>query len=105
MYIRLPGNLDIEPANTTGVHNFFLAGEYTKTKYRIPTMEKSCESGMRCSQAIIESIGRRPRDIPTCGLPLGFLRSEWFHTLGRRIFWFCIAAGTIWLVVKQVLAQ
>ena len=105
MYIRLPGNLDIEPANTTGVHNFFLAGEYTKTKYRIPTMEKSCESGKRCAQAIIESLGRQPRDVPTCGLPLGFLRSEWFHMLGPRVFWFSIVVTTIWLLMKQVLFQ
>lgn len=40
MYIRLPGNLDIEPDNATGISNLFLAGEYTRTSYRIPTMEK-----------------------------------------------------------------
>ena len=102
MYIRLPGNLDIEPSNSTGVYNFFLAGEYTKTKYRIPTMEKSCESGKRCAQAIIQSLGDQPRDIPTCHLPLGFIRSEYFHMIVPRLFWLAIAVATIWMLVRQI---
>ena len=101
MYIRLPGNLDIEPENGTEVYNFFLAGEYTRTQYRIPTMEKSCESGKRCAKAIIAGIGCGvPRDVPIRRMPLGFLRSEYFHFVFRIAVWVAIVATLIWLVVR-----
>lgn len=58
MYIRLPGHLDIAPQSAKGAFNLFLAGEYTRTNYRIPTMEKSCESGKRCARAILKALGR-----------------------------------------------
>lgn len=102
MYIRLPGNLDIEPDNETGVYNFFLAGEYTRTKYRIPTMEKSCESGKRCAKAIIAGLGCGvPREVPQYSMPFAFVRSESFFMLSRRALWLAIIASIIWLIVKQ----
>ena len=50
LYIRMPGNLTLEPENVTDVYNLFVAGEFTKTSFAKPTMEKACESGMRCAR-------------------------------------------------------
>jgi uncharacterized protein with NAD-binding domain and iron-sulfur cluster len=89
MYIRLPGNLDIEPDNATGICNLFLAGEYTRTSYRIPTMEKSCESGKRCVQAILKSRGdNQSHDrVPSCDLPLPWIRYEGTWLILKIAFW------------------
>ena len=103
MYIRLPGNLDLEPENETGAYNFFLAGEYTRTRYRIPTMEKSCESGKRCARAIIAGLGcAEPRAIPTCHLPLRFIRDEFFQLFVRRAVWIGTMAAILWLILQQL---
>ena len=92
MYIRLPGNIDIEPQNATGIFNLFLAGEYTRTNYRIPTMEKSRESGKRCAQAILEGFGIDTDEsrVPRCELPFSLLRSEFIRI---------ILSVSVWLVV------
>jgi uncharacterized protein with NAD-binding domain and iron-sulfur cluster len=84
LYIRLPGNLALEPDNATDVYNLFVAGEFTKTEFAKPTMEKSCESGMRCAYAICQSANvpydtTRFSSQPT--LPFGFLRSLTFRLL------------------------
>ena len=67
------GNLDIEPECETGIFNLFLAGEYTRTNYRIPTMEKSCESGKRCAQALLAAFGFPTDDkrVPSSGCHSG----------------------------------
>lgn len=104
MYIRLPGNLDIEPHNATGIFNLFLAGEYTRTNYRIPTMEKSCESGKRCAQEILKGFGV-PRDeqrIPDCDLPFRILRSELFHKVVRVGARLLVVAAIAWLLFKTL---
>ena len=100
MYIRLPGNLDIEPQNATGVYNLFLAGEYTRTNYRIPTMEKSCESGKRCAQALFTAFGVEtdPSRVPQCKLPLGFLRWEVFWFGVKVLLWLSVLAALVWLL-------
>lgn len=89
MYIRLPGNLDIEPDNATGIYNLFLTGEYTRTSYRIPTMEKSCESGKRCVQAVLKSHGLPLSEerLPRYQLPYWFLRSEPAWLVLKVFFW------------------
>ncbi|MBI3271585.1 MAG: FAD-dependent oxidoreductase [Planctomycetes bacterium] len=106
MYIRLPGNLDIEPENATGLYNFFLAGEYTKTRYMIPTMEKSCESGKRCSHAVLAAFGL-PRDktrVPNFELPLAFVRTEFFRILfriSRFLFMALALAALVWILIRR----
>ena len=104
MYIRLPGNLDIEPNNATGIFNLFLAGEYTRTNYRIPTMEKSCESGKRCAEDVLEGFGleRDDRRVPTCELPFALLRSEFSHIVMRISLWLAVLGLLIWLVVRSL---
>ena len=102
MYIRLPGNLDIEPENATGVYNFFLAGEYTRTKYRIPTMEKSCESGKRCARAVIKALGQdNPRDVPTYAMPFNLLRNELLHLVLPWLFRLVVTGSLAWLLWRQ----
>lgn len=83
LYVRMPQNLDDEPANFTDVHNFFIAGEFTRTNFSIPTMEKSCESGMRCASALCEVNGCDYDDsrLDPARLPLAFLRTIWFRIL------------------------
>ncbi len=102
MYIRLPGNLDIEPDNATGICNLFLAGEYTRTSYRIPTMEKSCESGKRCVQAIVKSCGLLPDEgrVPDCELPYWGLRSEPVWLLMKVTLW-AFLIGSIGLLLND----
>lgn len=100
MYIRLPGNLDIEPDNATGICNLFLAGEYTRTSYRIPTMEKSCESGKRCVQAILKSRGLPANDerVPTCQLPYWMFRSEVAWLVLKVVFWTVLIGSVAFLL-------
>ncbi|MEM9368622.1 MAG: FAD-dependent oxidoreductase [Planctomycetota bacterium] len=103
MYIRLPGNLDIEPENRTEVGNLFLAGEYTRTNYRIPTMEKSCESGKRCSLTILDAYSRKvdPERLPSCDLPFAWLRSELLHSVFRYAVRACVLASVIYLLIRS----
>ena len=100
MYIRLPGNLDIEPDNATGICNLFLAGEYTRTSYQIPTMEKSCESGKRCVQAILKSRGLPANDerVPTCQLPYWMFRSEVAWLILKVVFWTVMIGSVAFLL-------
>lgn len=100
MYVRLPGNLDIEPENATGLYNFFLAGEYTRTRYMIPTMEKSCESGKRCAHAVLTALGmpKSPDRVPHFELPLAFVRTEFFWLMAYVFATVVVAlAGLAWL--------
>jgi hypothetical protein len=99
LYVRMPQNLDNEPANFTDVHNFFIAGEFTRTNFVIPTMEKSCESGMRAASAICETSGNRYEEarLEPATLPLGFLRKHWFHLLVRVGSIALIAGGALLL--------
>jgi uncharacterized protein with NAD-binding domain and iron-sulfur cluster len=103
MYIRLPGNLDLEPANATAVYNLFLAGEYTRTNYGIPTMEKSCESGKRCAQGVVAGFGMAtdPERVPECDLPLGILRTELFALALRLLLWLGVIAALGWLWIQR----
>jgi len=96
LYVRMPQNLDQEPANHTDIHNLFIAGEFTRTNFSTPTMEKSCESGMRCASAISESNGCEYDEQRLIGaeLPFAFLRSIWFRVLGPVA---CLAL-VIWIV-------
>jgi len=76
LYIRDPGNLSAEPRNETEVENLFLAGEFTSTRFELPTMEKANESGKRCACAICERAGI-PYDTErfrSSELPLSWLR-------------------------------
>jgi uncharacterized protein with NAD-binding domain and iron-sulfur cluster len=94
LYIRLPGNLSIEPENATDVYNLFIAGEFTKTEFAKPTMEKSCESGMRCAYAVCQSENVNydtTRFTSAAVLPFGFLRTLSFRLL-------LIALGVVGLV-------
>ncbi len=43
--------------NVTEYNNLFLAGEFTNTLQKSPTMEKANESGKRCSQIILRKYG------------------------------------------------
>jgi uncharacterized protein with NAD-binding domain and iron-sulfur cluster len=101
LYVRLPQNLDHEPANFTDVHNFFIAGEFTRTNFSIPTMEKSCESGMRCASALCEANGLPYDDarLEPATLPLAFLRTAWFHVLCPIVAVALIAVAG-WLVFR-----
>jgi hypothetical protein len=103
LYIRMPGNLAIEPENVTDVYNLFVAGEFTKTNFAKPTMEKACESGMRCAHAICLA-----HDVPyddtrfTNGavLPFGFLR-----TLKWRFFLFgfgIVVVVLLWIAIARL---
>jgi len=58
LYVRVPGNAAIEPDNRTEIDNLYIAGEFTQTLSKMPSMEKSCESGMRCAQAILFDDGQ-----------------------------------------------
>jgi hypothetical protein len=104
LYVRLPQNLDSEPANFTDVHNFFIAGEFTRTNFAIPTMEKSCESGMRCASAMCEANGLSYDEsrMDPAVLPLPFLRTSWFHVLFPILCTALIAviAVAIWRVLR-----
>ncbi len=97
LYVRLPQNLDEEPANFTDIHNLFIAGEFTRTNFSIPTMEKSCESGMRCASAMYEANGCEYDEQRLVGaeLPLAFLRTTWGQLL--------LVAGGIVLAVLILL--
>ncbi len=100
LYVRMPQNLDNEPANFTDIHNFFIAGEFTRTNFSIPTMEKSCESGMRCASAMCEANGCAYDDsrlIPA-GLPLAFLRATWFRLLAS-VMMLASLAFIVWLLL------
>ena len=68
LYVRMPQNLDNEPANFTDVHNFFIAGEFTRTSFAIPTMEKSCESGIiaKATHRRVRAFPGRPGRFPVC---------------------------------------
>ena len=101
LYVRMPQNLDNEPANFTDVHNFFIAGEFTRTNFSIPTMEKSCESGMRCASVLYEANGWAYDEtrLDPASLPLPFLRKIWFHLL-CRILGVGLIAVIVWLLVK-----
>ena len=46
LYIRDLGNLTTEPKNETETENLFLAGEFTSTRFGLPTIEKANESGI-----------------------------------------------------------
>ncbi|MBC7815487.1 MAG: FAD-dependent oxidoreductase [Planctomycetaceae bacterium] len=102
LYIRMPGNLSLEPENVTDVYNLFVAGEFTKTNFAKPTMEKACESGMRCAHAICLA-----HDVPydvtrftnSAVLPFGFLR-----TLKWRFFLFGFGVAVIvllWIIIAR----
>ena len=100
LYVRMPQNLDNEPTNFTDIHNFFIAGEFTRTNFSIPTMEKSCESGMRCASAMCEANGCAYDDsrlIPA-GLPLAFLRTTWFRLLAP-VMMLASLAFVVWLLL------
>lgn len=99
LYVRRPGNLQIEPANYTSMQNLYVAGEFTRTYFSTPTMEKSCESGMRCAKALFSSLGEtksaaalEPR-VRGSRLPLAFLTTVKFRialvvlgTVGFAVF-------------------
>jgi uncharacterized protein with NAD-binding domain and iron-sulfur cluster len=76
LYIRDPGNLTREPRNETEVENLFLAGEFTSTRFALPTMEKANESGKRCAYSIYQRVGIPYDTIRFRGsdLPLKWLR-------------------------------
>jgi hypothetical protein len=101
LYVRMPQNLDDEPANFTDVHNFFIAGEFTRTNFAIPTMEKSCESGMRCASAMCEANGCEydERRLNPASLPLAFLRTTWFRIL-CPILGMALIALIVWKLVR-----
>jgi uncharacterized protein with NAD-binding domain and iron-sulfur cluster len=89
LYVRLPGNAAIEPDNRTEIDNLFIAGEFTSTLSKMPSMEKSCESGMRCAAAIMQDAGAG-YDLSRLGLselPLRILRNLRFR------FWTIAATG------------
>ena len=102
LYVRLPQNLDNEPTNFTDIHNFFIAGEFTRTNFSIPTMEKSCESGMRCASAIAEANGLAYDDsrLNPAGLPLAVLRMAWFRVLFPLVLLMSAIAVTVWIAFK-----
>ena len=101
LYVRMPQNLDGEPTNFTDVHNFFIAGEFTRTNFSIPTMEKSCESGMRCASALCEANGLTYDDsrLVPASLPLAFLRTTWFHVIFPVLVMASIAV-IVWIVLR-----
>lgn len=103
LYVRMPQNLDEEPANFTDIHNLFIAGEFTRTRFSTPTMEKSCESGMRCAAALSEANGLDYDEGRLAGaeLPLAFLRRPGFH-LGCRIAGVALLAAAAWLLAVLV---
>jgi len=101
LYVRRPQDLDNEPANFTDVHNFFIAGEFTRTNFAIPTMEKSCESGMRCASAMCEASGL-PYDedrLTPARLPLPFLRAPWFHGVMTAVLVVLLAVAA-WVLFR-----
>ncbi len=100
LYVRMPQNLDNEPANFTDVHNFFIAGEFTRTNFAIPTMEKSCESGMRCASALCEAVACPYDDarMNPAVLPLAFLRTTWF-----RVLWWIVGIVLVALIAWKLL--
>lgn len=110
LYIRRPGNIAIEPSNRTAINNLYLAGEFTKTKYNTPTMEKSCESGMRCAAEIVRQATAIEREdyfehrTKRAGLPLAFLRTAWFHlgflAMGGVVVLGSLAAAFYFLIGK-----
>jgi len=102
LYVRMPQNLDNEPANFTDVHNFFIAGEFTRTNFAIPTMEKSCESGMRCASAMYEASGLEYDEarLTPATLPLAFLRTTGFHVLCKTLGVVLIIA-TAWVLARN----
>jgi len=87
LYVRTPQNLDQEPMNHTDIHNLYIAGEFTRTNYSLPTMEKACESGMRCASAICAANGYDydAQRLVGAELPLAFLRTMWFSVLSRAM--------------------
>jgi uncharacterized protein with NAD-binding domain and iron-sulfur cluster len=104
LYVRRPGNLQLEPENHTSLANLYVAGEFTRTNFSTPTMEKSCESGMRCARAIFLSRGAlqhvdsfRER-IQGAQFPFAFLT-----TIKFRIILVLLAIGAIaafvWLFI------
>jgi uncharacterized protein (DUF2141 family) len=97
LYVRMPQNLDQEPTNRTDIQNLFIAGEFTRTNFSIPTMEKSCESGMRCASEMCEANGYEFDYDRLLGaeLPFGFLRAWWFRWVVRFVG-VILAAGILW---------
>ena len=101
LYVRMPKNLDDEPANFTDIHNLFIAGEFTRTRFSTPTMEKSCESGMRCASALHEANGLDyPEErLEGADLPLPFLRKDWVHLVARMVGVLLLVGLAWWLAV------
>ena len=101
LYVRMPQNLDNEPANFTDVHNLFIAGEFTRTNFAIPTMEKSCESGMRCASALYEANGCKYEEqrLDPASLPLAFLRTTWFRIL-CPVLGVALIAVIVWRLLR-----
>jgi hypothetical protein len=101
LYVRMPQNLDNEPANFTDVHNLFIAGEFTRTRFAIPTMEKSCESGMRCASALYEANGCKYEEkrFDPASLPLAFLRTTWFRIL-CPVLGVALVAVIVWRLLR-----
>jgi hypothetical protein len=93
LYIRLPGPLSLEPQNATEIYNLFIAGEFTSTTFATPTMEKSCESGMRCALAICraQDVEYDESRISSAELPFGFLRTLKFRFMLMALGLFALA--------------
>jgi len=86
LYIAQPGTHDQMPTVKTSIDHLFLAGEYIKTPYLIPTMEKANESGKLCAKELCDYFGRTYNDsrlIPP-ELPMATIRK--IDTLLFRLF-------------------
>lgn len=59
----------------TSVHGLFMAGEFIETVIKTPNMEKACQSGKMCAQAIFQSFGATyPADrLAAPKVPLGWV--------------------------------
>ncbi len=56
LFTPIPGYYGCAPNAKTPIENLYLAGEYCQTHYKIPTMEKACESGFHAANQIFKKL-------------------------------------------------
>ncbi len=56
LFTPIPGYYSCAPQTETSLVNLYLAGEYCRTHYKVPTMEKACESGFHAANAILKKL-------------------------------------------------